>query len=479
MLWLFFASLILLTVGIVLYPLLKHRTSNDPQRVDFDLVVYRKQLAELEQEVESGLLTKDQADEGRVEIYRRILSAEDAERKKTTLSARLHGRRATTAVIALITAIVPIGSVIVYGLLGSPQLRGEPYAWRLRHDAVLIAATTAEKLSQQLKNGPSTAADYRRLGNNYFKAGDYDKAAEASRRAIELGANDAASWSELGEAVVMASGGAVAPEALVAFTNAISLDQHDNRARFYLGLAESQIGNFKQAVAIWRDLEEGSDPNATWLPMVQGHIKAFAKQGGFDPQSVRPSPPSVAALRAAIGAMTGAIHNMTAAAKPSTMASSSVPAAQDTMIRSMVARLDAEMHRKPNDVAGWVRLAHAYNVLGQSDQARTAIEHALRLEPSNVNVLLTLAEAQRASAPPGDDTPLNFVVTMRRVLTLDPTNPSALYYVGLAESKSGHEGVAHAMWSKALAKVAEDDPLAVSLRNALHSAAKNPAKGIN
>ena len=98
------------------------------------------------------------------------------------------------------------------------------------------------------------------------------------------------------------------PEAMMAFTNSLSIDSHSERSRFYIGLAESQIGNLKQAVAIWRDLEKDSAPSAPWLPMLREHIAAFSKEGGFDPASVPPSPPSAGTMNAAITAMTKALH---------------------------------------------------------------------------------------------------------------------------------------------------------------------------
>ena len=67
----------------------------------------------------------------------------------------------------------------------------------------------------------------------YFVAQNYDQAAIAQRKAVDLGADDATAWSGLGEAVVMANGGAVVPEALAAFTSALTKDAHDERARFY------------------------------------------------------------------------------------------------------------------------------------------------------------------------------------------------------------------------------------------------------
>ena len=123
----------------------------------------------------------------------------------------------------------------------------------------------------------------------------------------------------------------------------------------------------KRAVAIWRDLEKGADPGVNWLPMVREHIKAFAKQGNFDPASVPPSPPSVDAMRTAVAAMANAPPAQANAA-PAAPAAMSQPAAagssQDTLIRGMVAKLAAKMEKSPGDAAGWERLAHAYNVLG-------------------------------------------------------------------------------------------------------------------
>jgi cytochrome c-type biogenesis protein CcmH len=92
----------------------------------------------------------------------------------------------------------------------------------------------------------------------------------------------------------MTNGGAVVPEALLTFNNALKIDSHNPRARFYLGLAQAQTGNLKQAVAIWRDLEKESAAGAPWLPMLHERIAVFAKQGGFDPSSVPPNPPSAA-----------------------------------------------------------------------------------------------------------------------------------------------------------------------------------------
>ncbi len=109
--------------------------------------------------------------------------------------------------------------------------------------------------------------------------------------------------------------------------------------------------------------------------------------------------------------------------------------------------------------------------------AAEAIDNAVKqagIKPADVGVQLSLAEVQKAAAAPGDDTPADFVATMRTVLKLDPANVHALYYVGLAEERAGHPGQARALWNKALAVTSADDPLAIAIRNRLNAGKTKP-----
>jgi cytochrome c-type biogenesis protein CcmH len=468
MLWLILALLTIAAVAILIAPLLKG-VSEPPSRVDYDVVVYRSQLKEIDQEIEQGLLTPTQGESARAEVQRRMLAAEDAERQTPgKSSAPSAERRRRFAAIAAIAVIVPVGAGVMYGFLGSPGLPGEPYAWRAAHDLDFVEASTADKLAQMLEANPS-AIGYQRLGEMYFDARDYDKAADAYRKAVELGANDA--WSESGEAVVMASGGAVGPEALSDFAKALAIDAHDNRAKFYVALAEAQIGNFRQAVAIWRDMEQGAPQDATWLEIVRQNIDQFSKAGGFDPATVPPAPPSLDTLNASNAAMLNAMHKMAGAAPPSgggddTQGSMPADGPQADMIHAMVDRLAARMQTTPGDVDGWQRLAHSYNVLGENDKARAAIDHAVKQKPKDVGVLLTLAEIERSAAP-DNDTPPDYIATLRGVLKLDPDNVMALYNVGLAENKEGHADKARRMWRRVLSLASAGDPLAVKAQGQL------------
>lgn len=469
MLWLVFALISIATIVLLILPVLKGGSDARP-RVDYDIVVYRSQLTEIDSDVEQGVMTQDQAEAARAEVHRRMLAAEDAELKQP-LRLFTSGSRISRILTAVaIAVILPVGAVAMYAKLGSPALPGKPYLWRVHNDPEFATAATADQIATQLQNHP-TADGFAQLGRTLFAARQYEQAAAAYRKAFELGTKDAVSWSEFGEAVVMSNGGVVAPEAMTAFFNALAVEPKSERSRFYLGLAEAQIGNYKQAVAIWKDLEKTSDPSAPWLSMLREHIQVFAKQGGFDPATVEPSPPDVKAMGTAMTAMSkamqagphGAMGTPSAINAPPGQAA---PVSKDPMVIAMVERLADKLEKNPSDVAGWQRLAHAYIVTGELTKAQAAAMRAVKLKPADVGVQLSLAEVQKAASP-NEETPKDFIATLKKVLTLDPANTEALFFVGLSEARAGRPAEAKALWTKALATAKADDPLTGEIKTRL------------
>ncbi len=300
MIWLVFALVTLAALAILLYPLLRPGAPAT-SRADYDLAIYRAQLAEVEADSERGVLAPDQASDVRLEIQRRMLETAQATGQPTV------DDRKTRLIAAVVVAlIVPLGAGLFYASHGNPQLPDRPYSERLRHDPGVILAHAADDMERQLAAKPS-ARGYQLLADLYLQQRNYEGAIRAIQRAMALGANDAAEWAELGEVYVLASGGAVSPNALTAFAHALELDPREPRARFYAGLAEAEIGNPQRAVAIWRDLERDSKPDAPWLSFVKNEIAATAKMGKFDPASIPPQPPSAAALSAAVERMNRAM----------------------------------------------------------------------------------------------------------------------------------------------------------------------------
>ena len=288
MIWLIFIAIIVIILIVLLLPLFKVRPES-AARVEYDIVVYRDQLAEIDRDAEREVLTPAQAESTRNEILRRMLSADDAGN-----GASLHasGSRRANIVLACVLAVgLPLAAVIMYGTLGNPQLPAKPYAGRL-HDPDMVASAETARLEAQMKANP-TVTGYKKLADNYVLQHRFDLAIDAYHHIIDMKGGTAEIWSELGEVISMVNDGAITTESRMAFAEALKLDPIDVRARFYLGLAEAQDNHLREAVAIWRDLEKDSPKDAPWMSMIDEHIKAFAKQGKFDPETVTPEPPKL------------------------------------------------------------------------------------------------------------------------------------------------------------------------------------------
>ena len=80
------------------------------------------------------------------------------------------------------------------------------------------------------------------------------------------------------------------------------------------------------------------------------------------------------------------------------MADETKEAFEETM--GMVERLAGRLEREPGDLEGWLRLAHAYGVLGEADRRRGALERAAALAPDRADLQLALADAEAAGGTP-------------------------------------------------------------------------------
>jgi cytochrome c-type biogenesis protein CcmH len=275
-LWAVLLFILVVVLAILLLPLLRLATSAD-KRVDYDMVIYRDQLAEVEKDLARGLLSADQVETARTEILRRMLAAEDAEIAMPMICNTGKNLKMRKITALLVIVLLPIATLLTYNYLGAPELAGAPYAQRAKNDPNFAIAADVEQLAEKLKKNPE-AKGFKQLGDALSMLKRYQEAANAYQRAIDLGSDNAGTWSELGESIALANDGSVVPEARAAFMKALKLEPRDARARFYVGLAYAQINKTTEAINIWQELLKDSPTDAPWVTMVKEHISTYSKQ---------------------------------------------------------------------------------------------------------------------------------------------------------------------------------------------------------
>jgi cytochrome c-type biogenesis protein CcmH len=130
------------------------------------------------------------------------------------------------------------------------------------------------------------------------------------------------------------------------------------------------------------------------------------------------------------------------------------PTDWQAMIRSMVDGLAERLKANPSDYEGWVRLGRSYRVLGDAAKARDAYGRAVALRPNDIDTL-SFHAASIVEADGGEEKPITPAAqeAWRKVLTLAPNQPDALWFVGKADAEAGRRDDASRLWTRLLAQL--------------------------
>jgi cytochrome c-type biogenesis protein CcmH len=349
-LWFGLALMTAAAVWAVLWPLARR---GNELRSGSDVAVYRDQLAEVERDRAAGLIGESEAVGARVEVSRRLIAAADAQTGPPSSVSSATWRRRAVALVAL--AVLPFGAAAFYLALGSPSLPDQPLAPRLaasRSDPSVD--TLIAQVEEHLSRRPEDGRGWEVIAPVYLRLGRFDDAVKARRNALRLNGATGEREAALGEALVFAANGVVTAEAKAAFERAIALDANRVEARYFLGLAAEQDGDYSQAAATWRALLEAAPPDAPWIDVLRGALARVNPGGATGSPRIDPSDEQVTASRQ-LG-----------------------PEQRKAMIEGMVERLSERLHRDGADVDGWLRLVRSYLVLGQPEKARAAVIDARR-----------------------------------------------------------------------------------------------------
>ncbi len=134
------------------------------------------------------------------------------------------------------------------------------------------------------------------------------------------------------------------------------------------------------------------------------------------------------------------------------------PAAQQAVIQGMVSSLATKLKANPNDAEGWVMLGRSYAVLGESDRAVDAYEHARQLKPGDATIALAEAAALLAGRKVDDPIPARAVTLLKSVTAHQPDQPMALWFLGLAAAQQHDFAQARDAWTHLLRVLPADAP---------------------
>ena len=264
--WIAVIIMLCAAIAAIVWPLLRER-QDAREEADFDIEVFRDQLAEVVREHGAGRLEYAEAEAVKAEISRRILATDAARRQRSDANLR-------QPTVAFSLAILLFGSATAaYLYTGSPGQSSRPFAERAEERQLraggqnrggMDLASLADRLKKRLETDKDSADGWRLLARTYMTMGEFAAAVSAFERLMALRPGDAGTYASYAEAITLAANGSVTPKSRTAFEQALSMDAKEPTSRFYLGLADWQSGLFQKAYDRWFSLMGDTRSDAPW-----------------------------------------------------------------------------------------------------------------------------------------------------------------------------------------------------------------------
>lgn len=318
------------------------RAGDDPSVNEQRLYPFKDVLREIDNDVISGKLSPEEAVAAKGELARELirsrLEQNDASGPRFGLGAMGVG--------ALLVLALAFGS---YGMLGSPHLPGQPLSERtasIGYESIVL------RIQLHLMEAQDDADGWRALATLRMEMGEFVLAADAYRRALELGLPDADLQTDLAEALLLVGSREARTEAKELLRSAVTLEATHVRSRLYLASELTSTGLFEAAAPLWQQALDAAKGDEPWLEAAR---QGLAVTRGGEP----------------------------------------IPVGQPDMISGMVKGLHARLFADGGNIEEWTQLVRSYLVLDDIPNAQRSYDAAVSAFPdvSQRNDLDSLALA--------------------------------------------------------------------------------------
>ncbi|KAG1256716.1 hypothetical protein G6F68_009640 [Rhizopus microsporus] len=223
-LWLAVLLLLLATLLCLIPPLVRRAPPVDTAYDANVRAFYLAQREQLRRDRQNGSLTADGLARAEYELQRDLLQ-DLAQRQRQ--AAPVRGQRAGVATACLLSVLIPVAAVLLYGKLGNPRAAAdvsvmasaaEPHADDTGDDMALAI----NALAQRLRNAPDDADGWYTLARSYETLGRYTDAVAAYQQVLRLVPGQPAVLADLADALLSANQGVPDANAVAAVAQSLA-----------------------------------------------------------------------------------------------------------------------------------------------------------------------------------------------------------------------------------------------------------------
>ncbi len=297
-------------------------------------------LAGIDADLANGKLGEPEAIAAKGELAREMLRHQAEADARAKPKAEI-GRSTITAFLGAVAVL----SLVIYWMLGSPNLPSQPLADRTEVAAQDIDLPAAiARIEQQLATTPDDLRGWSVIAPVYLQTGKYPEAEHAYRRIIELGGGNADIQTALAETLMLQANGSAAGEAMSLLQSAAASDPAHVLSRLYIAAELTRTAQYDNAVKAWDAALALSKGGEAWVTAAS-EGRAVAANKGVAP------------------------------------AGAPAATAQSEAIAGMVSGLAARLDSQGGTIEEWTQLVRAYVVLNDLTKAQAAYDAALKVFP--------------------------------------------------------------------------------------------------
>lgn len=268
--WLICAVFIIIALAFVLPPLLQREARTDNTEIkEANLAVYRDQLRELDADLHNGIVSREQYEQDRDELERRML--EDLAPSARAIKSK--GVPVSSRNLAYLLAIgLSVITIVAYLKLGNQNARSAEQTTAVAESTSASAPAANQEgemsrqqieanvaaLAKRLEQNPNDPQGWIMLARSYSEMQNYKEAAAAYEKATATVTNDADLWADYAFALAMARGKTMEGKPVELINKALQVDPQNQKALGLAGNAAFQAKDYSRAIEYWQKLLRGT-----------------------------------------------------------------------------------------------------------------------------------------------------------------------------------------------------------------------------
>lgn len=293
---------ILIFCGILSFYLMKKNKRTDISQLELE--IYRQQLEEVSKDHHGGILSVSEEAIAKKEIKKKILISG----KGPKLNFYHAPRNVNIILTVLMITFFVVSSSFIYSILGSYGQTDRPIKTRLyeinefkknrlsQKDAEQQISSTKEnseydktyldliqKLRETVEQNDYDIIGLRLLVKYEISIEQFVDAHIAQKKLLDQLGDDAKSedYSDYAQILINAAKGYISPEAEISLKKALTLDQKNRKARYFIGLLMVQINRPDLALNIWNKMLTDKKNDDIWSSRIRIRIVDVERRAGL------------------------------------------------------------------------------------------------------------------------------------------------------------------------------------------------------